>query len=184
MEKFTYFAVSDIHGNMEALEAILALAEKAEADRLLIAGDLCPGKLSFALRLLNASFPYVAVKGNCDRIWDFMGCGLPVPKESVYFEMPDGRHIGMTHGHSIYSPEDFPFPLVKGDVFIQGHSHVPSLFTDERGIIHLNPGSPSRPRSMDGATCAVIRGTGIEIHKISGWKKISSLSFSASISRT
>ena len=112
------------------------------------------------------------MKGNCDSLWDFTDSGLAVPKESVYFEMPDGRHIGMTHGHSIYTPGDFPFPLEKGDIFIQGHSHVPSLFTDEEGIIHLNPGSPSRPRSMDGATCAVIRKDEIGIRRVKDWKEI------------
>ena len=176
MENFTYFAASDIHGNIGALDEIIRLAEGKKADRLFIAGDLCPGDPAFALRLHNASFPYIAVKGNCDSLWDYRDSGLAVPKESVYFEMPDGRHIGMTHGHSIFSPDDFPFTLEKGDIFIQGHSHVPSLFKDDRGIIHLNPGSPSRPRSMDGATCAVIRKDEIGIHRIKDWKKIFSLS--------
>ena len=108
MENFTYFAVSDIHGNIEALDEIIRLAEGEKADRLFIAGDLCPGDPAFALRLHNASFPYIAVKGNCDSLWDYRDSGLAVPKESIYFEMPDGRHIGMTHGHSIFSPDDFP----------------------------------------------------------------------------
>ena len=43
MENFTYFAASDIHGNIEALDEIIRLAEKEKADRIFIAGDLCPG---------------------------------------------------------------------------------------------------------------------------------------------
>ena len=51
MENFTYFAASDIHGNIQALDEIIRLAKKEKADRLFIAGDLCPGDPSFALRL-------------------------------------------------------------------------------------------------------------------------------------
>ena len=49
MENFTYFAASDIHGNIEALDEIIRLAEEEKADRLFIAGDLCPENPSFAL---------------------------------------------------------------------------------------------------------------------------------------
>ena len=37
MENFTYFAASDIHGNIQALDEIIRLAEEEKADRLFIA---------------------------------------------------------------------------------------------------------------------------------------------------
>ena len=63
MEIFTYFAASDIHGNIQALDEIIRLAKKEKADRLFIAGDLCPGDPSFALRLHNAPLATATVCG-------------------------------------------------------------------------------------------------------------------------
>ena len=67
---------ADIHSSEEALEAVIALATHLSASRLLIAGDLCPHSQRMALLLQNAPFPYVAVKGNCDSLWDFKDLGL------------------------------------------------------------------------------------------------------------
>ena len=78
----------------------------------------------------------------------------------------------MTHGDRITDTAEFPFPLVANDIFIQGHTHVPELYKDRDGIIHLNPGSPSRPRSEYGATYAIISGEKIEVRKLKGDKTI------------
>ena len=76
----------------------------------------------------------------------------------------------MKQDHSIYSSEDFPFTLKKGDIFIQADTHVPTLFEDEKGIIRLNPGSPSRPRGGYKASYAVIKEDRIEIRKLKNGK--------------
>ena len=82
----------------------------------------------------------------------------------------------MTHGHNIVDPSGFPFPLADGDILIQGHTHVPQLDRDCNGVIHLNPGSPTRPRSGYKATYAVISESSIEVRKLKGDKVVLSLS--------
>ena len=47
-----YAVISDIHGNMDALDAVLADAEKQSADIFLFAGDYC----------LSMPFPEQAVQ--------------------------------------------------------------------------------------------------------------------------
>ena len=176
MQGFPIIATGDIHGDIDALDEVLSLAEKLGAKGLLIAGDLCPKDPSLAIALHTAPFPYVAVKGNCDWLWDFRDAQLAIPRESTCIALPDGHHIGMAHGHTICTPQELPVPLTAGDIFILGHSHVPQLEVDGEGIIHLNPGSPSRPRGKEGATCAAIWADRIEIWSLKKGKAIRSMS--------
>ena len=166
MKGHPLLVTADIHSSEEALEAVIALATQLSASRLLIAGDLCPHSQRMALLLQNAPFPYVAVKGNCDSLWDFKDLGLAIPRE---------HHIGMAHGHSIWTPDDLPIPLTSGDIFILGHSHVPSLKKDGKGIIHLNPGSPSRPRGPQGATVGIITDEKVRIIRLKDGKVLANL---------
>ena len=175
MSSFLWFVTGDIHSDGAILNDIIATAQAEGADKLLIAGDLCPKTPAVSLLLHNAPFSYVAVKGNCDWLWDFRDSNLAIPQETAYLACPDGRHVGMTHGHSIWDVSAFPYPLVRGDIFVQGHTHVPLLEKDERGIIHLNPGSPARPRSEYKATYAVISEKAVEVRKLKNNKVIMSL---------
>ncbi len=172
MKSTLIFVTSDIHGSEEVLEDLLDRATKLGAGRFLIAGDLCPKGPAIPILLQNAPFAVAAVKGNCDWLWDFKDAGLPVPKECLYLVLDNERHIGMTHGDRITDAVEFPFPLVANDIFIQGHTHVPELYRDGDGIIHLNPGSPSRPRSGYGATYAIISDEKIEVRKLKNDKTI------------
>lgn len=176
MERYTYIVTSDIHGDGAVLQEIVDRAASLNASRILIAGDLCPKSPSMSLILHNAPCPYVAVKGNCDWMWDFKDSGLAIPREQAYLACPDGHHVAMTHGHNIVDSSGFPFPLADGDILIQGHTHVPQLDRDCNGVIHLNPGSPTRPRSGYKATYAVISESSIEVRKLKGDKVVLSLS--------
>jgi putative phosphoesterase len=62
-------ALYDIHGNLPALEAVLAEVEAADVDLVLVGGDLVAGPYpSECLDLLRALEPRVAfVRGNADR---------------------------------------------------------------------------------------------------------------------
>jgi putative phosphoesterase len=68
-------ALSDIHGNLPALEAVLAEVEREQPDRIVICGDVVAGPMSVetlerVMALENALF----VRGNADReaveAWD------------------------------------------------------------------------------------------------------------------
>src|SRR5688500_3774225 len=65
-----YLVLSDIHANLEALQAVLADAPPASYDGVLVLGDLVgygadPNAVVTAVRALN---PTVIVRGNHDKV--------------------------------------------------------------------------------------------------------------------
>jgi predicted phosphodiesterase len=65
-----YLVISDIHGNLEALEAVLAAAPLAAGDRLLVLGDLVgygadPNAVVDRIRALD---PFAIIRGNHDKV--------------------------------------------------------------------------------------------------------------------
>jgi len=62
-------ALYDIHGNLPALEAVLAEARDAGVDRLVVGGDVFPGPMAVeAFHLLHdLELPVSFIRGNCDR---------------------------------------------------------------------------------------------------------------------
>lgn len=72
-----YLVLSDIHANLEALEAVLAAAEGMASDRLLVLGDLVgygadPNRVVERVRALA---PHALIRGNHDKV----GSGLETP---------------------------------------------------------------------------------------------------------
>lgn len=62
----------------------------------------------------------------------------------------EGKRIFMTHGHRYSVKMGFMSLYYKGlevgaDIVLYGHTHVP-VNVNEKGIIIMNPGSPSLPR--------------------------------------
>ena len=62
-------ALYDIHGNLPALEAVLAEVEQAEVDLIVIGGDVFPGPMAAECldRLLACGISIVKVRGNGER---------------------------------------------------------------------------------------------------------------------
>ncbi|MDP1571445.1 MAG: metallophosphoesterase family protein [Vicinamibacterales bacterium] len=72
-----YLVLSDIHANLEALEAVLAAAEGIAHDRLLVLGDLVgygadPNRVVERIRGLA---PHALIRGNHDKV----GSGIETP---------------------------------------------------------------------------------------------------------
>ncbi|MBQ9267850.1 MAG: YfcE family phosphodiesterase [Clostridia bacterium] len=143
-----YVFVSDIHGNIEKLEECIAAFERENADKLVVLGDTAVSNYEddnfFIAEILNGMKNKVEViRGNCDTS-DF--------EDKLNFEIFDddilyvnGKFVSITHGH-VYN--FYHLPPNCGDIFIQGHTHVPMLVKQE-GRILANPGSVSRPRGCD-----------------------------------
>ena len=55
----------------------------------------------------------------------------------------DNRTIFATHGHK-FNEQTLP-PLCKGDILLNGHTHIPA-YRETNGIIYINPGSVSIPK--------------------------------------
>lgn len=144
---------SDIHGSSYYCEALLRAYEQEKAERLVLLGDLlyhgprndlpkeyAPKKV---IALLNEHKEEIlCVRGNCEAEVDQMVLEFPVLAD--YALLPFGnRLVFVTHGHQ-YNPQNQP-PLKKGDILLNGHTHVPKCECAGT-VLYMNPGSVSIPK--------------------------------------
>lgn len=169
------FFLSDVHGSLAGLNRALEAFEREGADTLVSLGDLLyhgprnplpedyrPKEVAERLNAYKERF--VAVRGNCDSEVDQMLIGFPMLAEYAML-FHEKRRIYATHGHH-HHIDDLP-PLAAGDIFIQGHTHVP--VAEKRGeIIVLNPGSVSLPKENYPASYGVMTGGRFEIKDFAG----------------
>lgn len=144
---------SDIHGSAFYCEKLLNAFNQENPQRLLLLGDLlyhgprndlpkdyAPKKV---ISMLNAvKDKIICVRGNCEAEVDQMVLDFPVLSESLLMFLDD-RLMFATHGH-IYNENKLP-ALQAGDVFLQGHTHVP-VMKKEGEFFFINPGSVSIPK--------------------------------------
>lgn len=175
MEKTIHIVISDTHSDSVALARVITKAAALGATDIFSAGDLCPQGIELQTLVSTSPVEIIQVRGNCDSMYTYDGLGLRFPPLIVSRNIEDGRCIEMTHGDRIWEPQ----ALTEGDIFITGHTHVPHLYRDAEGIIHLNPGSISRPRNPEGASYAIIDKAGIEIRLLRNDRKLMSLLFKA-----
>lgn len=148
-----WFVASDIHGSAYYCRKMVEAYEREDADRMLLLGDLlyhgprnalpeeyAPVKVIEMLNALKKDI--VCVRGNCEAEVDQMVLSFPVMANYCIIDLTD-RMMFATHGH-LY-PDLQGLPLKEGDVYIQGHTHVPKYEVKE-GITLLNPGSVSIPK--------------------------------------
>lgn len=144
---------SDIHGSEYYCSQLLEAYAREEADRMLLLGDIlyhgprndlprdyAPKKV---ITMLNAMKEDIyCVRGNCEAEVDQMVLEFPVLAD--YALIPAGdKMVYATHGH-VYNEKNLP-PLHKGDVLLNGHTHVPKCVEHE-DYVYMNPGSVSIPK--------------------------------------
>ncbi len=146
------FIASDIHGSAYYARKMLDAFDAEQADRLFLLGDILyhgprndlpreydPKKV---IALLNERKEKIfCVRGNCDTEVDQMVLEFPLLADYAVVEM-GGRLMYATHGHK-FTPQNLP--LQPGDIFIQGHTHVPCC-KKHGDVLWLNPGSVSIPK--------------------------------------
>lgn len=93
----------------------------------------------------------LCVRGNCDAEVDQMVLGFPIMADYGVIEL-GGRFAYLTHGH-VYG-EDNPPKLKRGDILIQGHTHMQRC-VEKDGVLYLNPGSVSIPKGDGYNGCIV-----------------------------
>ncbi len=163
-----YMFISDIHGSLEMLEKCIEIFENEKADKLVILGDTSGGYYNddnnyyMAEILNNMQSKVEIIRGNCDSD-DF--------ERQLDFEVFDddtlyinGKFVSITHGHR-YNMAHLPPNC--GDIFIQGHTHIPVLI-EQGGRILANPGSVSRPRGTDLRCYLIIEDNSIALKTLSG----------------
>ena len=144
---------SDIHGSAFYCEKLLNAFAKEKPQRLLVLGDLlyhgprndlpkdyAPKKVISMLNGIKDKI--ICVRGNCEAAVDQMVLEFSVLSESLLMFLDD-RLMFATHGH-IYNENKLP-ALQAGDVFLQGHTHIP-VMKKEGEFFFINPGSVSIPK--------------------------------------
>jgi predicted phosphodiesterase len=184
----------DVHGNLPALEAVLA--DAGDAGEFLLGGDYAtagawPRETVERLRELdNATW----IRGNADR-WLVDRHDAPAPIDGIaartadllgeelaaeLAELPETAEIGDTFychaspGSDMQSFGAEPGPLdseslkgVSAKRVVFGHTHVQFQRTDSSGIELLNPGSVGMPWDGDHrAAYAVIDGDRVECRRV------------------
>ena len=145
---------SDIHGDAKTTELLLERFMESGADKLILLGDIlyhgprndlpegyAPKKV---IELLNPlAEKILCVRGNCDTEVDQMVLAFPILADYAYI-VADGLRIFVTHGHKFNTQT--PPPLVKGDILLHGHTHVPAWHSFGNENLYINPGSVSIPK--------------------------------------
>ncbi len=149
---------SDLHGSAPACRKLLDIFAASGAERLILLGDLLyhgprndlpegyDPKAVIAM-LSEYADKLFCVRGNCDTEVDQMVLPFPILAETALLFV-DGRTWFAAHGHRAGAnptANDLP-KLPAGSVILTGHTHIPTLETNENGILLLNPGSTSIPK--------------------------------------
>ena len=144
---------SDIHGSAYYCSRLIEAYKTEQAERLLLLGDVlyhgprndlprdyAPKKV---IEMLNAMKDDIfAVRGNCESEVDQMVLQFPVLAEYALIPAGDSL-IYAVHGHN-YNEKNLP-PLHKGDILLNGHTHVPKC-VEHDDYVYMNPGSVSIPK--------------------------------------
>ena len=167
---------SDIHGDIDCLEATLKEFNNRGCDRLLLLGDLlyhgprndlpvgyAPKKV--IERLNGMKERILAVRGNCDTEVDQMVLDFPILADYALLHL-DGVTVFATHGH-IYNAENPP-ALFKGEILLHGHTHLMGIEQLGGGIIRINPGSVSLPKGGNPKTFAIYENGEFSIFDFNG----------------
>jgi putative phosphoesterase len=93
--------IYDIHGNLPALEAVIAELRRAEVDRIVIGGDVLPGPMprETLSYLLDLDLPTQFIRGNGDRVVREQMAG----RESL--EVPEAFREGIRWNAGQLTPE-------------------------------------------------------------------------------
>ncbi len=148
-----FMIASDIHGSAFYCRQMLEAYEREKADRLLLLGDIlyhgprndlprdyAPKEV---IAMLNPMKEHLlCVRGNCDTEVDQMVLEFPIMAEYCFLDL-DGQSVLATHGH-VWNPSN-PLMLKKGDILLNGHTHIPAC-EEKDGYIYMNPGSVSIPK--------------------------------------
>ena len=144
---------SDIHGSSYYCKEMIKAFKAEKAERLLLLGDILyhgprndlpkdynPKQVISMLNEISDNI--ICVRGNCDTEVDQMVLDFPVMSDYALL-YADGYTLYATHGH-IYN-QDNPLPFKKGDILLNGHTHVPKYVLHEN-YTYINPGSVSIPK--------------------------------------
>lgn len=155
--------LSDIHGSAYYMGEMMQAIKREKPDQIIILGDALyhgprnplpreydPKQVVEMLNSLKGKI--IAVRGNCDSEVDQMLIEFPMLSDYAVLYI-EGKRCFISHGHLFN--KDNELALQKGDIYIQGHTHIPKLKW-ESGILKLNPGSITLPKENSKNSYAII----------------------------
>jgi putative phosphoesterase len=184
--------ISDIHGNFEALKAVLA-----ELDRMMVSSIFCLGDVVGYYSQVNECCDelrkrnidcimgnhdwYMASGGYCPRSQSVNDC-LSYQRKVISTQNIDWlrnfpvqrllKNIKMVHGgwadpiDEYLNPTSEYFSRIQGVLFVSGHTHIQSLRKFDSKI-YCNPGSVGQPRDGDPrAAFAIIDNQEVTLHRV------------------
>ena len=167
---------SDIHGDLDSCERMLAAFEREGADKIVLLGDIlyhgprndlpatyAPKKVIELLNLMKSKI--IAVRGNCDAEVDQMVLQFPNMADYAKIEI-DGLSIFVTHGH--HHNTTTPPPLEKGEIMLHGHTHILKFEEFGDGNFYINPGSVALPKEGNPRSYAVYESRTFTIKELDG----------------
>ena len=185
--------VSDIHGNLPALRAVLGQIDRLGCDRIISLGDVtgyyaqpsaCISLLAErgAIQLLGNHDQYLVAGAGCPRsrlVSELLKHQkIDVTEEQVSFlaglqSRHDEGNASFVHGgwkdpvdQYIYRVKPALFPA-QFQFFFSGHTHVQCRIPLGEGRLYCNPGSVGQPRDGDCRSAfAVFTGTDVELHRV------------------
>jgi predicted phosphodiesterase len=168
----------DIHGNLPALERVLADAEEVGVDRWLLGGDYgTPSPWPFETLARLRELPNATwIRGNGERwlleppldrpevmeVYDLFRGQIPVEEARVLYELPPEAELDgilYVHGSPLSDVESFPpepsdddermLAGVRDRAVVFGHSHLQFRRPGLNGTDLVNPGSVGMPLDGD-----------------------------------
>ena len=170
-----YIFVSDIHGSVDRFNEVLEIFYKEKADKIIFLGDTASSMSKsdneeITEKLNGMKNKIEVIRGNCDtRNFEEMLEFEIFDMDNLYL---NGKVVSITHGH-YYNYYNLPYNC--GEIFIQGHTHVP-LLQQVKDKIMANPGSVSRPRGTDLRCYIIVDEEKIYLRTIDG-KNVKEIAF-------
>ena len=184
--------ISDIHGNYEALTAVLGELDKMNISEIYCLGDVvgyysqvnecCSELIARNIPSLMGNHDwYMAGGGFCPRSRSVNDC-LVYQRKVITKEHLDWiktfsiqreiHNISMVHGgwtdpidEYILEPNEEYFSRVSGKIFVSGHTHIQSLsFFGNK--TYCNPGSVGQPRDNDPRAAFAVYDGNITLHRV------------------
>ena len=143
-EPFRIGVISDTHGSLPPA----AYDVFEGVDHIVHAGDYGGHGV---LDELGAIAPVTAVRGNCDHAPDGVA---PLVRTTL-----GGHRFVLVHDRT-HLPKMTASDRAR--VFVSGHTHIP-VCREDGGVLHLNPGSATRPRGGHPPSVAIIEIAGNQV---------------------
>jgi putative phosphoesterase len=176
--------LNDVHGNLPALEAVLAEVATLEADEIVVGGDVIAGPFPRESLDRLIGLGAIFVRGNADResprapagLWDWVAERLDPLSLEFLSERPHALSLGgVLYCHGSPRDEDEILTRVSPDerflaalegveerLVVGGHTHV-QFVREIDGIRFVNAGSVGMPyEGRPGAFWTVVDGERIE----------------------